>query len=537
MKRKSCWDDILVKIKEKLNKVGSTADERFQSCINLIEEAKKFKISGVSDDGELLYAQGIIHNGVGRVREAKTFFSRYLLEAPNGPYVTTVQYYLLQYDKPRLLFNQDGLLRSMYEDGSEPTTLSVESQGMVLQGAVSPSHDTVAYLTWSERTQSYSIYVLDLISHKVTPIWNRQGKQNKPFDISWAPQSDFTSRINSFLAFVGPDETGEFYLWIWDKAHMEKQATQVSFSQTALTDVSRLRYQWSPGGNYIAFVGQFGKLNIHIPQTGQSLQYNANGVPQSIVWTNAPMSEDIPLLFGFTADRLFCIKSEDLLPHMADVRSLQQNIAKDGKKPTLMHIPGVSELGVSSEGDVLAVKRKDELELYRIEMVMRGPIKEITLVKLGGVISGVTRFNFSPLGNRLAYQTNKGIYLSRIDGNKDHDFRLDGTTGDTDFAWSRVGNQLLWWRSDRISLCFDRALLGGSNLLGDVNVALARPSWSLDDRAIAIQKCRRSNDGNFLDKSILVLTRGETDQQVHEITLNPLSDTGTGDASLLDWGQ
>lgn len=129
-----------------------------------------------------------------------------------------------------------------------------------------------------------------------------------------------------------------------------------------------------------------------------------------------------PLLFGQSTRGIFMVDSKSIVPPSFGVRILDRT----SKTP-------MDEFGVASDGDVIAVRRKDKLELYRVR-------DQQSLVD---PVAGVSKFSFSPIGSRLAYRTME-LYVLRLDDDRTHDVRLSGTDRSTDFAWSPVGNQLLW---------------------------------------------------------------------------------------------
>lgn len=73
---------------------------------------------------------------------------------------------------------------------------------------------------------------------------------------------------------------------------------------------------------------------------------------------------------------------------------------------------------------------------------------------------------------------------------------------------------------------FDRAQLGNDIVASDGNVEFTSPKWAIDDRAVAIQQVRNT------DQSVLLLRRGSVDAE-QQIRLISFADPGS--VHLVDW--
>jgi WD40 repeat protein len=507
------WDGALREIQRILADPGLDPQRRYESGQAVVARAKAITIPGVSDEGDLLYAQGVLTAGVQRTAEARKSFQDYRRGAPNGRFSIQALYYLSQLGQPRLLYIQGGRLRSVLEDGSDPRTLTTQEQGDARDVALSPSRDYVAVLTWSEKTQTHTVYVLNLSDPGVRPrsIWSCPGQGSVIRDVTWSPSLDFP-RQTRFLAFIGPDSAGDYAIWTYDVSQTDANAKKLAHSNAARVAQSQLAFSWAPGGKFIAFCAGDGRFYVSQPlfETAQALEPDvAAADPSSLTWAVGPDPDSDPVLFGLSRRGVFILNGKDVSSARTTVRLLDR----------VKQSPA-DRIGVSSEGNVIAVQRKqpsgNDLELYRVK----------DQLLLGAPIRGVTKFAFSPIGGRLAYRTTSGVYTSRLDDDRQHDVRLSGTDGITDFAWSPMGNQILWWRKDRIALCFDQAQLGGGHLPPEDSATFVEPKWAVDDRAVAVQRVQEN------EESILLLVRGasDTQQQIHRVEL---SEPGT--AHLVDW--
>lgn len=511
--RRGYWDEALREVRAIVNDPKLGDEEKYSLGMDAISRARDKAPPGFADVEECVldYAEGVLLDGVHRSIEARDRFRQYLGRCPSGRFTTSVLFYLSQYEKPQLLYIQGSRLRAVLQDGSETIDLTTPAQGEVRQAALSPARDYVAVLTWSpgagDTADRYTVYVINLQNPKVSaPVWSCRGKESRIRNLSWSPCLEFPVKTR-FLSFVGPMDPGDYYLWTWDAQNPTPSARPVAGSKTPPSAESLLTFSWAPQGACLALCGEDKHLYIsRAPfESADSRRTEVQGA-RNLTWTQVSTSDGDPLLFGLSKGRAFVLNGKEAVVGRPDPRFLDL-----GKDP-------IDEMGVSSGGDVIGVLRKDVLTLYRVRDEKQ----------LGKSVSGVDRFAFSPLGNRLAYRTNKGVYVSRLDDDRDHDIRLSGTQGITDFMWSPVGNQILWCQRDSIRLCFEGAELAGDKVAADASVTYCCPKWAVDDHAVAIQKTQEGIE------SIVLLVRGthESTQQIRPLALN---EEAKGGAHLVDW--
>ena len=507
------WDALVAAVNALIADPKLSSDERYRAGSKLIDEAVKTSIPGVSHDSDVVYAQAVLENGVQKTDDARKHFTDYQKTYPDGRRIGQVNFYVSQFEQPRLLYIQSRQLWTVMEDGSSPRSLTTSEQGEVESASLSPGQDYVAVLMRS-KDNSHDIRILNLRDPQASPgsIWNCTGDSDSVRAFGWSTSLELPGQTR-YVAFVGPDKTGDYAIWICDITQTNPIPEKLAHSDTPRSDLRQLSFSWAPGGKFIAFCAAGGHIYISQPpfSTAQSLDPDVTAVGSAnLTWAVGTDPSSEPVLFGLNSRGAFVLDGKVILTGKPTVRFLD----RINRSP-------VANFGVSSDGAVMGITRvqaKDVLELYRVKEQQ----------PLGQPVGRMKAYAFSPFGSQLAYRTELGVYASRLDDNREHDVRLSGTDANTEFQWSPVGNQVLCWQKGSITLCYDRIQLAKGDVSDPPKTVYKDPKWALDDRAVAIQRLQEDQ------MSIVLLSRKATGGQGRTRVVD-LNYNDKGGAQLVDW--
>ncbi|MEN6304725.1 MAG: hypothetical protein ABFD96_18490 [Armatimonadia bacterium] len=475
-------------------------------AMRLIEDAKKHEVPGTSG-GEVQFLYGVYYANAPekQYNKAREAFKSYITTVPNGKWVYEAYKELQWLDQPLVLFTaakvggaiNELLLWTMRPDGSDPRNITNDQAGYIeIAGgqplvAVSPDNSRIAFVTRAPGG-NITLFVSNVDGSERNSIWtSRQGFVQS---LEWAPNSP------GLLKFHGLKDAGDLYNRTWDPSRT--QANPIDQSRTAPGDAPQLVSAWSPTGACLAWRTPNGTLSLTTPTETKDIQFTAirKSWPKldprvlDFVWTLPRQDGAAPILIACTPTSAFKLdlkSSEIATVNAAHFLGFTNQGSRAGSWQ-IMPKGEISAMGCSSDGDSVAFLVGDELQIYRINpdsTPREGGPRALPMVWVCD-IPQVNAFEFSPEGSRLAYRTNRGVFISRFDGFYSNDNKVEGTGATTSFFWSPRDGQLLTADSGTLVVTYDRfkliqAFTPTNDTIADKWVG---PKWSPDSRIVAVNK-------------------------------------------------